>query len=452
MKMVIASWLHLLLIVGLGFSFVACSSEEDGNAAVPSTGDPGDNPIDDVPVGEVEDTGFWVNVNTNDQFDVFMKKRGQWDEDCFIDKDSTDYEAIECTLDILEMDLYMHEIEMQYNAPPGLCDHVGTYPSWFWNESAGTGPSAYTLNIDSSTDPSTLTSCTVQAETALEILLEGGGYDANNLVDCALHPEIRFTPNGMGVDCIYNYRNVGGPNCCFGDVLATVNEDDGVIVETTITPLEWGGSAGACISPHINNGWGTFSDTGVPLQKLQTVPRDPDSDNPVGLNDAIKLSPNASTTLVNFSTWANWWEAPGAANGHTHTGYFSATTTNVPYAFWPVDDLSGSAAAAGSPSWIFVCYDSGGEIRQRIDLYIREWNTLADFVAYETSDSVTYNPDVTGAEGTACDYDPLFGYDNCNDFNDFDDILTDVGGTYLTTDPTVQDNSVRRTYFPQIED
>ena len=74
-----------------------------------------------------------------------------------------------------------------------------------------------------------------------------------------------------------------------------------------------------------------------------------------------------------------------------------------------------------------------------------EWNTAADFVAYQTSEGVTYDPDVGGNEGTNCDFDPIFT-GACNDFEDMDDLLP--GGFYNTITPN---STTRATYFPKVD-
>ncbi len=464
MKRVFEATLKLLLIMSFSFSIVSCSSQDDdGNGSLPSVDDPPvDEPIDDVPIGEVETTGFWVNIITEDQFSAYLNKRGEWGADCFIDADTTDNEHIECILDVMELDLYLHDLKLQYNAPPGMCDHIRIKPSWFWNHSSGNGPETVDIVRDTSVEPATLTSCFASAEPALEFDVEGAVTDG--LVACTQHPELSMQPDGLGFDCVYDHRVSSSelPNCCFGNKTYTTSDDDGVEVTVTVESGTWDGDFAACISPHLDTSWTYFNETfpEIPLPELKRVPKDPASLNPVGLNDVLELAANISTVSSSFSTWANWYDEPGVANGHTHSGFFSATTSNEPYAVDPIDDLSGTvydgtgAMHPGRSEWTIECLDSAAEIRQRIDVYIREWNTLVDFVAYATTEGVTYDPHVSGAEGTGCDYDPIFNYDGCNDRYDFTDVLTHViyaNGAYGTT-PGVDTAVDRATYFPRISE
>ena len=79
------------LVAFINLTVVSCSDEEEGGT-LPSTGGGGGggggSPIDDIPVDVVEQTGFWVNVIT-DQFTVLIDKRGEYNTDCYIDADTT---------------------------------------------------------------------------------------------------------------------------------------------------------------------------------------------------------------------------------------------------------------------------------------------------------------------------------------------------------------------------
>jgi hypothetical protein len=444
--------LFWFVIICLGWGLAACSTGEDNDGAQsPSIGD-GNPPIDDVPVGEVEGSGFWLNALTNGQFSVYLQKRDEWGERCYISSDTTDNEFVTCILDIMETDFFVYDLEIQYNAPPGLCDHVTVAPSWFWNYSSGVGPAYYEIDVDTSGANPVRTRCEVTVSNELETAVEGGVTD--NLIDCDEHPELAYTADGTDVTCTYNYNPVG-PNCCFGDFTEVRSVDDGTSVNVTTTENEWGGSGAACISPHLSTGWNLTTPNGFPKTMIQAVPVD-EEDVSVGLNEVITLGANTSGLAVGFSLWGNWWETVGQVNSHTHSGFYSATTTNEPYAFNPVDDLSGTPMRSGRAPWTFTCLDAAGEIRHRIDLYIREWNTVSDFLAYGSSEGVDYDPDVSGVGGSGCDYDPIFNYDGCNDFADFDDLLNGIGGSYPTapapgTPGTGVTNTDRRTYFPEIE-
>ncbi len=115
----------------------------------------------------------------------------------------------------------------------------------------------------------------------------------------------------------------------------------------------------------------------------------------------------------------------------------------------PIDDLDGSPVRSGSAAYVVTCYNAGFEIKHQIRTYIREWNTVADFVAYKGSGGVTYAPDTLGVEGTDCEYSSVFG-GACHDKIDFGDILSNAGGTYNTT-PGAGAASTRASYFPNVK-
>ncbi len=448
----------LTFCYGCLFSVVGCSDEVSDSRELPSlpgnpNPDPGtdpptdDDPVDDTPVGEIEETGFWVNVQS-EQIDLFVDNSESFDSDCFIDRDETDFIDMKCYLDIMEGDLYVHNLELQYNAPPGLCQYVITQPAWNWNYGPGRGPQTIEIDIDASGDNPVVTSC--------EADHDGIGGPP---VACNLHPELEDVGNTEGPRCVYDHSDQGLPNCCVGDYVLTKNTDDGSAVSTEVIDASWGNDPMACMSPHIANGWATFSPSGVPVGRIQHVPRDPGSNNPVGLNESINLSSNASTTQVGFSTWANYFEGNTIElpmqSPHYHEDFYdNSLNSNRPFFMDPVTDVSGTrlrSAGIGvgydNSAWTFTCADSALEVKQRIKFYIREWNTLADFFLYQTSGGMTYNPDVIGTEGVDCAYDTGFG-DGCNDSSDIGDLLNSAGGDYdYTGNPTIQEYN---SFFPNI--
>jgi hypothetical protein len=450
---------------------VSCGGDEDGDATIPTitdpttpTPEPDPDPVDDVPVGDVEPTGFWVNF-ISDQYTALVNKRGEYGADCFIDSETTSNERVLCDVDLMEGDLNIYDLEMQYNVPPSLCDHLRITPAWHYNFESGRGPARVEIVQDNLSDPAVASSC-------------DAFHTANGaLTTCALHPETFDETIISGPKCIYNRADTGGANCCFGKYNLQVELDennDGVGDGTFVTQtLDWGGDATACISPYLSNAWGFFSPAGFPARSLTAVPKDPDSLNPIGLNDSIVLSSNLQSSNVILSTWANFYNETGTP--HQHNGFWYDGTpplndniqSDRPYWVDPIDDLDGSlisadrrltsAIPAGNEAWVFSCLDSAFEVKHEIHVYIREWNTLVDFVAYQASEGVTYDPDVgglSGTEGTTCNYDPAFPEELCNDRWDFADILERVEANTTNAYPSTTlgiDEANRQLYFPRID-
>ncbi len=380
-------------------------------------------------MGQIEGSGFWITANSN-QYTMYVNSDDGYGTNCFIDAAETTNKRMNCFIDILEGDLYLYDIAIQYNAPPNLCDQVRIEPHWYWNHSPGTGPSAITVNVDTSSDNPTVTNCT-----------SDGGL-------CSADPELTDVLNPSGPSCVYDRSGVGSQNCCFGEYDLTIVSNDGAGgITTTVTDSTWGGSVTNCIGGSAKNNWTVFNEAGYPRGLILPVPKTA-TGGTIGLNGAVELKSPAQFFGSRFSEYASFYEVAG--DPHLHSGYVDPATSNRPYAVEPIDDLDGSYVPFGNDSFIFSCLDSGWEIKHQIRVYIREWNTAVDFLAYASSQGVTYNPHQQGIEGVNCDYASFPNDTSCNDFRDFTDILTDVGGTYILDNTNPSAAAIRRTYFPNV--
>jgi hypothetical protein len=180
------------------------------------------------------------------------------------------------------------------------------------------------------------------------------------------------------------------------------------------------------------NSWPAFTKRGLPESLLTFVAG-------TGLNSLFAFRP--PIVVPNGGSVVSVANYYGDVS-HTHTGYVVARSSNYPYAVDPVDDRNGTnletfdstMPLVGNDAYEFRCLDEGKEVINRIRLYIRSWNTYTDFIAYGTSNGTTYNPDVTGDEGTACR--GLVG--PCNDLTKWDS--TSLTGPYTSAN--------RVNYFP----
>ena len=81
----------------------------------------------------------------------------------------------------------------------------------------------------------------------------------------------------------------------------------------------------------------------------------------------------------------------------------------------------------GHPFITWACLDNAKEVKHRINLLIREWNTQEEFSSFKESEGSRGDPDTGGLEGSECDYyeksNAIFG--SCNDLRDADDFGTD---------------------------
>ncbi len=362
-----------------------------------------------------------------------------WNQTCEIAESVSSNTVMNCIIDIKETDLYVNEIKLQYNFPASMCEYVSYSVPWHWNYSSGTGPSEVIVSLDRDTDPPTLASSDPTG-TGCSVRLHDGTYAA-----CSTSDELKPLGADFKASCIYDYTNEDGkPNCCFGDyqyIVHTDNDNDGTPEAVETNQENWGGEVKNCIGGHGRSDWNTFSANGYPIGEIVSALD--------GLSNNFILKANAKSTVTNFSYQANYFEVIGTP--HNHDGYETATTSNLPYAVEPLDDLDGSPMISGNPNYLFSCKDSGGETIHQVSLAIREWNTLEDFNNYAASNGLTINPDTVGVEGTDCDYDSIFVGTQCNDFLDFFDILTNAGGAYPTDNTVPSPNSIRRTYFPEVD-
>ncbi len=414
----------------------------------PPTLEPKD-PVQDTPIGTIDKTGFWVNVRAygpEGPFELYVNSSETFGEDCFIPGQQQESKNVVCFVDIPEGVLYTHKLEMQYNIPPGLCENFRLIPAWFWNESSGVGPPLIHLTTKKADD---------QEDERVESC-EVPGFGS-----CLSHPELTNTSDINGPSCVYDRSELGDgeSNCCFGEYTLIKNNES--------HERSWGSNAKSCIGGAPRVAWEHFDKQGYPMSQLTTINRD-DSGDPVGLNAVYELPSNIGTNNDGrFSTLANFYTptvpaGPGVSevevpSPHRHSGYVSTEELDLPYAINPGDDLSGtpygsSLLRPGRPAHHFTCLDEAFEVKHRIQVYIREWNTLSDFVTYHTSRGKTYQPDVDGRE-ESCGYGDVFHYLPCNDFRDLDDIVK-YYGPYNTTGPyntPTQKAVERRLYFPRVE-
>ena len=434
------SILIILFILHVGF-LLGCSDDDTSTSSVefPSIG----NPIDRIPIGQVEQNGFWVNVK-NDNHRTIMSSNLGFKTPCYISKEATSNTLMTCYLDMLEGDLYLYDIDIQYNSPPRLCASVTTQPAWHYNQSVGVGPRSVEIRVfEPDEGPAVVTDCQAWEESS------------ESMIACSAHPELFGALSTFGPSCVYNREgSANGVNCCLGDYTFTrhivaTTAPGAPILSTEVELRQWNsGGATQCLGGAVRGGWDLVDANGYPARKVERVGRADSQDN-LGLNEAIQLTRPILVTANSFSIYSNFFSLEDTP--HRHRGFHDDRFSNLPYAVDPIDDLDGSSIRPGRPFYQFRCLDDGFEVLHQIDLFIREWNTLEDYLAFELTQGATYNPNRRGAEGVDCDYSPIFGSGQCNDFRDFDDILFDVGGAYLTDIlPVPERDAIRSTYFPNI--
>ena len=132
-----------------------------------------------------------------------------------------------------------------------------------------------------------------------------------------------------------------------------------------------------------------------------------------GVNKEYTLNPLIETTKSRYSLpTANFFKA------------IEDEKTAQPPVFY--DSPNNPDKIKGHPFLTWSCLDPAREVKHRIHLLIREWNTKEEFTRFKESEGGSGDPDIGGAEGSECEYyekdKAIFG--DCNDLYDSDDTIT----------------------------
>lgn len=303
--------------------------------------------------------------------------------ECKVDSSSATKE-VSCLAEVEELDLAFHGATVAVNVPSGSCDYVYASLPYYYKWKPGFGPSAYTVDTTAGGAPVvTITNGAL------------GGFNGEPY-------------------CIYDYsdknnplsKNGKGPNCCQGTYTRTDISPPAVAGganTVSITNQEWGGRAGDCIDG--------------PAKSLMPS-------NSAGYPKSLVYHTKQAAFQQEFAMTSTM-DSEGRGNYYT-ANYFDPAdhpTNGVPMAFSEID-YTGFGATYGiipatNPYYEFSCLDKAFELKSRLRLMIREWNTEAQFDLGATGD-----PEASGAEGA-----PFTGYDN-NDFADWADLLDNAATSY----------------------
>ena len=444
-------FLALTMIFYLNFS--ACSNEESNTDGASYSGEPppppgqGGNQSPSTP-GIVEETAMYMQVaeSAASLFTSHISREGVFGEDCSIPNGSEN-QHIECQIDLIEQDLYFYPFPLEINVPSDMCEFITFHPYWYYNYEVGIGPKLITLDI-------------TKNDEGVVLSFECGVGTSVTTADACNDPndEISFNNTGedVSVKCVYDKSDSSdGVNCCLGDYVLNRIERVGSESTNSSTEQSWGDDVLPCLGGSIWGGWPSFDDAGYPMGEIL-------SGKTTGANRTYNFSANQSSmNNENNFYLANYSDRSGI---HDHDGFYNTRTSNLPYAIDPIDDRSGSLLYTTHQSYELWCWDTAYELKNSIQMFIREWNTVEEFLLFSESnisdtDRRPGNPNVVGIEGTACDYQSPYTRP-CNDRADWRDLLDGLNGLReginrdldgvlgsYTTDPT--NASVRSSFFPQ---
>lgn len=276
-----------------------------------------------------------------------------WSQQCTIPLSDFNTPAadIECYIEAHELDLYARGLTISSAVPAGLCEYFVEEPYYYFKYLPGVGnPGPLSY---STTDPI----------------------------------------------CAFDYTSQKGPNCCTG--LWTMSPG----ADPTKQPPRDGkytGDFSACYSaPNLSEL--PKSEDGIPEGILYG-----DSIGGVKISRDLKgrlYGGNVRNTI----NLANYY----LPSDHTHPTANPMLAGNAPIAFdWHLDTAKGVNYPT-NPFFKYTCYDTNREVRARITLSVREWNTIAEL-------HQGGNPNLTGVLPNG---DNLNDYFDWKDFGDFSNTL-----------------------------
>lgn len=343
-----------------------------GACGLPTEEEPAPDPAPvNPPTGVVDDSaGFYFRAQASDNYTYITHKGpiNDFGSDCVAEEGDDIY----CYVEAMEGDLYFHGIKLQYNVPSTMCDYVTVTPYYYFVFEPAPTACNVAVNIDLGT----------------------GTRDPLGAASCAQY----VSSDGSDAYCIYDYSHesnpIGqgaGPNCCYGTY--SVISDDGT-GNTTETQTDWGGSPLACLGgPAMESQDLTAS--GLPKTDIFYV-------SGSGINDVYEVESPRDMEKSSTIYAANYYNS--ALYDHSTDDPSTTLTDGFPAGISRVRDFVADSEGAYTVS----CLDRAFEVKARIQLFVREWNTKDEFEEGETGD-----PDETGV-------DPIEG--QLNDFSDHDDM------------------------------
>jgi len=371
--------IYLSLTFALMTSLLFFSSCRGGSIEEASTTEKNNNaPEQEKPAENSAGFNIQVQYKDNTGYSYVMHKgdgspTDDFNAPCVVDNAALSAD-IKCVVEAKELDLYYNGVGLRFNVPQNMCEYLSVNRPAYYNFLPGDGP---TTVIDNRTN--SLGSVTINGITAAAGQLKVG------------------TATKTSMYCDFDYMNssnpnykAGAPNCCVGDFdLYTASVSGSTVTVSPAQKSNWGGKYANCLagSAMQRDNANNFLSTGYPIAKIYNVLTN-------GLNSAYFVTSPYSLRLSKNVYAANFFKP-------------SEHPTNSV----PVSTAAVGNAVAVNPYHEFVCYGRSQEIKARIRVLVREWNSDAEYNLGATGD-----PDSTGNESG-------FGGPAMNDFLDFLDIL-----------------------------
>ena len=391
----------------------------------PGTGDPsGGTTVPGAPppdtAAPVDSLGFFVQLVDRKDVMPYWEHQGgptqthDFDSKCVVATDETSPSKldIQCTVDAMEEDVFYNGVDFQLHVPSKMCTFVHHQLYYYFRAPAGVGnPNIQydvdangSLGYDTNNDGVINTTIAARAAADLAIPYSSGPWTALD-IDGAGQPACRWD---------YTHLVPPGPNCCEGSYTSRIRTWDTTLTTpayvSRTTTGDWGGKASNCLAgPAVDDALGR---NGWPLIHVNKV-------DGVGLNTKLTLStpiekvnhiPSANGPVIGTHYVANYYNSTDHSTNNTRAVPIAFTYKN-PLSAFPNSVYSNGQ---GEAYWA-ECRDQASELKARIRVYVREWNTYNQFQLKAAGD-----PNVGGFEST-----PFGQYPN-NDWMDWQDLSPNV--------------------------
>ena len=398
--------------------------------------------------------------------------------DCKIPVNKEDSEDLFCILDIMEGDLWLHEINLKYNVPPGMCSYLTFLPHWHYNKKGGFGPpyvAQYPTEVSNdngktteihyvgckvtpknrtatcshnectsqtdcgdashpcngafcSKDGSRLSRCTSQEDCTSAHTCNNqsaGTWTAGTAGEWS--PTLSICPGSEQYEkSNRDYKKLCPYTCCIGEYIlyenGKIKEEDQEWAEDQEFKKCIGGLAKLSEPKGFEGDF--FNKEGFPF----TLIKESGSKRVDGSYTLPPLYKNIDqSNRVSFPT-ANFFKAIEDNKDTTENALTLGSPDFYkrpgPFTTWvngKVEKDKVYLDKPGNPFLTWSCLDNAKETKHRIHLLIREWNTQEEFNDFKEGGNG--DPDTGGTEGNDCDYyqNNDDNFSECNDLQDADD-------------------------------
>lgn len=396
---------------------------------------------DDSGPGTVTQDYFSVTLVNGGRFEYVLSQKDNFSSSCqIVNGDSN--QDITCILDINEGDLYFHRLKFRANTPAYMCKYVSVANYFFNNYEIGY-VDYRRIEITKTVVASNITGCDC------DLLDENGNslwtgtcaayndlVSNNSLINN--NGELKVDTATCGAPtCLYDYSQTDSslPNCCLGGIDVKVDTvTDGVPAAGQWASVDYNASsdlAGCFGGPARHSSWPKVLPWNIPSDIIYDAYLS-------GINVDLEVTPNIKTPgdgdknvyAANYYTGAPASlaslpaipeavsRAGGDRNGTVIGGYNANGTTY---------------GVAGNDAYEWRCLDEAHEVKNRIRLYVREWNTYAEWKDFKEKSGTSGDPSYPGLgranrgnESSGCESGYTINHGYCNDYLGWDDITADA--------------------------